>query len=70
MKKIERNIENLKNTLKVMEQLEKQINSLDYYETNNYFDSYLEKEQEKIKNVIKVMESMNNDEDLLEEEDE
>ena len=69
MKKIERNIENLKIVLKKMEELGHAINVLDYYETNSYFDSYLEKEEEKIKNVIKVMESMNSDDDLLEDED-
>lgn len=69
MKKIERNIKALRNILKIIEQLENEIAALNYYTTNKYFDSYLQKEKNAMINVIEVMENMSNDEDLLEEED-
>lgn len=69
MKKIERNINTLRDILKIIEQLENEIDGLDYYKTNKYFDSYLEKEKDVIINIIEVMENMNNDDYLLEEED-
>ena len=46
MKKIERNIKALRNILKIIEQLENEIAALNYYTTNKYFDSYLQKHQE------------------------
>ena len=69
MKKIERNIVNLRNALELMDKLANELNCLDYYTPNKYFDGYLDKEQKTIVEIIGVMESMKNDEDLLEEED-
>lgn len=69
MKKIERNIANLRNILDLMSKLEDEFNCLDYYTPNKYFDDYLDKEQKVIVELIEVMESMKNDEELLEEED-
>ena len=70
MKKIERNIKDLRNVLKIMEQLEDELNCLDYYTPNSYFDKYLEKEKETIINVLDVMENMKNDSEYLLEEEE
>lgn len=69
MKKIERNIANLRNVLGLMSKLEDEFNCLDYYTPNKYFESYLEKEKKIIVEVIGVMESMKNDEELFEDED-
>ena len=69
MKKIERNIKGLRNVLKIMGQLEEEIEKLDYYKPYKYFGKYLDKETNKIIEVIEVMENMMNDEDLLEEEE-
>ena len=69
MKKIERNIANLRNILELISKLENEFNCLDYYTPNKYFDDYLEKEKRAIVEIIGVMENMKNDEELLEEED-
>lgn len=70
MLKIERNIKNLRKVLGLINQLEDEINCLDYYIPNKYFDNYLEKEKNTISDVIEVMENMKNDEDLLEKVEE
>ena len=69
MKKIERNIANLRNALELMNKLANELNCLDYYTPSKYFDDYLDKEQRTIVEIIGVMENMKNDEELLEEED-
>ncbi len=68
MKKIEKNIENLRNALELMNKLANELNCLDYYTPNKYFDDYLNKEEKTIVEIIGVMENMKNDEDLFEEE--